>query len=274
MKAKKGVNVPFLKWAGGKAQIIDRIKQQLPKGNRLVEPFCGSATVFLNTNYKYNLIADTNNDVINLYKHLQTEKKTFVEYCRQYFTEQSNQSEYYYERRSEFNETKDKRLKAALFLYINKHCFNGLSRYNLSGGFNVPFGRFKKVRFPEDYILKFIEKTGNAVFSDSDFSDTMASSKKGDIIYCDPPYVAVNDSNTSFKYQKGGFSLEQQNLIAVLAEECVERGIPVLISNHLTDFTMDIYKKAKITEIQVQRSISCNGGKRVKASELLALYEP
>lgn len=272
MNTKKNINVPFLKWAGGKSKIIDRIKELLPEGKRLIEPFCGSATVFLNTNYKHNLIADTNNDVINIYSHLQNEKVEFLEFCRQFFIPENNEAEKYYDYRKELNETDDKKLRAALFLYLNKHCFNGLCRYNLKGGFNVPFGKYKKVTFPENYILNFIKKAKNAEFLVADFSKTMRNAKKGDVIYCDPPYVPVNDSNSSFKYEKGGFSMEQQTLIATLAEECAERGIPVLISNHLTDFTREIYKNSEMTEILVQRTISCNAEKRVKASEVLALY--
>ncbi|MBE9525817.1 MAG: Dam family site-specific DNA-(adenine-N6)-methyltransferase [Proteobacteria bacterium] len=263
----------FLKWAGNKRKIIHEIIPLLPKGKRLIEPFCGSAAVFLNTNYKNNLIADTNVDLINLFLHLQTEKQDFIAYCRQFFISLNNDSEKYYKFREKFNKTKDKRLRAALFLYLNKHCFNGLCRYNLKGGFNVPFGRYKTITLPEDNMNNFIHRSKNAEFLVADFESTMRSAKKGDVIYCDPPYVPVNDSNTSFKYEKGGFTMEQQTLIATLAEECAQKGIPVLISNHLTDFTRDIYKNSEMKEIMVQRTISCNAEKRVKASEVLALFQ-
>jgi len=133
--------VPFLKWAGGKRKIIDKIKALLPEGQRLIEPFCGSATVFLNTDYSKNLIADTNKDVINIYHHLQQKETTFVEYASQFFIPANNDADKYYEFRKTFNETDNKQLRAALFLYLNKHGYNGLCRYNSSGGFNVPFGK-------------------------------------------------------------------------------------------------------------------------------------
>ena len=272
MTAKAGINVPFLKWAGGKAKIIDRIQDQLPKGKRLIEPFCGSATVFLNTHYKKNIIADTNHDVINIYKHLQSEKNEFLEFCRTYFIVENNESEYYYERRKEFNETNNKRLRAALFLYINKHSYNGLCRYNSSGGFNVPFGKYKKVTFPENYILNFIEKTNQAEFIVQDFETTILKSKIGDVIYCDPPYVPLNASNSTFRYVEKQFSMEQQEKLALLAKQTAKKGIPVLVSNHNTEFTQEIYQGAEITEFSVRRSISCKGEQREKASEILALF--
>lgn len=263
---------PLLKWAGNKKRIIHRILPLLPEGKRLIEPFCGSAAVFLNTNYKKNIIADTNFDLINLYLQLQKNPKNFITYCNKFFISENNIAENYYKLRTEFNETNDKQLRAALFLYINKHCFNGLCRYNKKGGFNVPFGRYKKIYLPEERMNYFAEKAKNAEFIISDFSKTMKNAKKGDVLYCDPPYVPVNDSNSSFKYEKEGFSMEQQIELAEIAEETANRGIPVLISNHYTDFTREIYKNAELTTLSVQRSISCNAEKRVKASEVLALF--
>lgn len=272
MNTKKIINVPFLKWAGGKAKIIDRIKDLLPEGKRLIEPFCGSATVFLNTNYKHNLISDTNNDVINIYSHLQNEKVEFLEFCRQFFIPENNEAEKYYDYRKEFNNTDDKKLRAALFLYLNKHSYNGLCRYNSSGGFNVPFGKYKKVTFPENYILNFIKKANDAEFVTQDFETTILKAKVGDVIYCDPPYVPLNASNSSFRYVEKIFSMVQQERLAELAAESANRGIPVLISNHLTDFTQEIYKNAELTKFSVRRSISCKGDQREKASEVLALF--
>lgn len=273
MTAKKNINVPFLKWAGGKAKIIDRIKELLPEGKKLLEPFCGSATVFLNTNYKHNLIADTNNDVINIYTHLQNEKVEFLEFCRQYFIPENNEAEKYYDYRKEFNETDDKRLRAALFLYLNKHSYNGLCRYNSSGGFNVPFGKYKKVTFPENYILNFIKKAKNAEFVVQDFEATIRNAQAGDVIYCDPPYVPLNASNSSFRYVEKVFCMAQQENLAKLAGESADKGIPVLVSNHLTAFTEEIYKNAQLTKFSVRRSISCKADQREKASEVLALFQ-
>jgi DNA adenine methylase len=263
---------PFLKWAGNKRSIIDRITHLLPEGDRLIEPFCGSAAVFLNTNYKDSLICDTNSDLINLYHHLQKDNVEFINYCEKYFITNNNTPEKYYEFRERFNKTKSKRLRAALFLYLNKHGYNGLCRYNKSGKFNVPVGKYKKVTLPRERMEIFASKTVNAEFLLSDYTTTMRNAKKGDVIYCDPPYVPLNESNSSFQYEKNGFSMEQQAHLAILAEETANRGIPVLISNHLTDYTKEIYKDAELSEFSVQRNISCKADKRTKALEVLALY--
>jgi len=272
VKTQEKSKVPFLKWAGGKRKILEKILALLPEGRRLLEPFCGSATVFLNTKYKKNIIADTNRDVINIYQQLQKNPSQFIGYCSKFFLTANNEAEQYYEFRKTFNETNDLKLRAALFLYLNKHGYNGLCRYNSSGGFNVPFGKYKKVAFPENYLLEFADKSSSAEFLTQDFETSFSIAKKGDVLYCDPPYVPLNASNSSFKYVEKGFSMEQQEKLAQLAEETANKGIPVLISNHLTDFTREIYKKADLTTFSVQRYISCKGDKREKAQEVLALF--
>ncbi len=265
---------PFLKWAGNKKRIIDRIKSVLPAGQRLIEPFCGSAAVFLNTNYKKNIISDCNSDLINIYQQLQEDGNQFIDYCEKYFIPENNTPEMYYQLREEFNHTKDKKIRAALFLYLNKHGYNGLCRYNKSGGFNVPVGRYKNITLPRSRMQYFIQHAQNAVFLLNDFETSISKAQKGDVIYCDPPYVPLNDSNSSFQYEKNGFTMEQQQRLAKLAEETANRGIPVLISNHLTDFTREIYKNASIlNKFSVRRMISCKADKRVKAQEVLALFQ-
>ena len=131
---------PFLKWAGNKYQIVERIKEVLPAGKRLIEPFVGSGALFLNTDYPAYLLADANPDLISVYRHLQSDGRDFIEACRLYFTPENNSPERFYEFRQRFNTTSDATEKATLFVYLNKHCYNGLCRYNSKGGFNVPFG--------------------------------------------------------------------------------------------------------------------------------------
>src|SRR5262249_42922300 len=136
---------PFLKWAGNKYPLLDRIKRTLPKKKRrLVEPFAGSAAVFLNTDYPDYLLTDANVDLITLYQHLKTEGPDFIHFCRDFFKPETNRKDVYLEFRDTFNQTLDCRLKSALFLYLNKHGFNGLCRYNAGGKYNVPFGRYLK----------------------------------------------------------------------------------------------------------------------------------
>lgn len=139
---------PFLKWAGSKYKIIARIVASLPKGQQLIEPFAGSGAVFLNTNFDEYLIADTNADLINLFQQIQTHGKDFIAYGETFFTPENNTEAGFYILRDEFNACQDISKKSALFVYLNRHCFNGLCRYNSSGKFNVPFGRYAKPASP------------------------------------------------------------------------------------------------------------------------------
>ncbi|MEQ8175420.1 MAG: Dam family site-specific DNA-(adenine-N6)-methyltransferase [Syntrophomonadaceae bacterium] len=265
---------PFLKWPGNKYNIVEAIRGRLPAGNRLVEPFVGSGAVFLNTDYSRYLLNDNNPDLINLYKILQKEGEPFIQYCRTFFTPENNASDKYYEFRTLFNRTDDQRLKSALLIYLNRHGYNGLVRYNLHHELNVPFGDYKKPYFPYKELLFFYNKTKKAVFTCDDFSKTMAGARPGDVLYCDPPYVPLSITASFTTYSAGGFSLERQKELALMAEELSGRGIPVLVSNHDTDFTNRVYQNADIQRLLVQRLISCDGENRKKVGEVLALFAP
>jgi len=271
--AKLKMARPFLKWAGSKYRIIDHIQGMLPEGDRLVEPFAGSGAVFLNTDYSQYLLADNNADLISLYKILSQQGDRFIEICARLFRDSTNKEAYYYRRREEFNKTKDAIRKAALFIYLNRHGYNGLCRYNSKGGFNVPFGRYKKPYFPAREMQAFHEKAKNTQFVHLDFSDVFEALQTGDVVYCDPPYVPLSKSSNFTTYSAGGFDLDQQHLLAKLAQQARHRDIPVLISNHNTQFTRKAYKSAdNIKRLQVRRFISCNSQQRQNASELLALF--
>lgn len=263
---------PALKWAGGKYRLIDEIRQRLPGGRRLIEPFVGSGAVFLNMEFERYLINDLNKDLVLFYCTLKERRQQFVAFCRTLFSPAHNIEAAYYELRAEFNSISDCMRKAALLLYLNKHGYNGLCRYNAAGAFNVPFGRYKRPYFPEREMLAFVDEANRLCIENRDFEQVMRSARNGDVIYCDPPYVPLSRSSNFTEYSAGGFSLEDQRRLASLAKQTARRGIPVLISNHCTGFTREIYQGADISRINVWRSISCNGAKRDMAVELLALY--
>jgi len=263
---------PPLKWAGSKYRILDAICKVLPHGNRLVEPFVGSGAVFLNTEYERYLINDVNKDLILFYKVLKKEGTDFIAYCAGLFTPGTNKEPVFYRLREEFNRVDDPVRKAALFLYVNKHGYNGLCRYNAAGEFNVPFGRYAEPYFPRKEMEYFLTKRNRLRIENDDFESIMRSAKKGDVIYCDPPYIPLSATSNFTAYSAGGFSETDQRRLALLAEETAGRGVPVLISNHRTEFTERIYKNAHICRFSVRRLISCNGSKREHADELLALY--
>ncbi len=265
---------PFLKWAGNKFRIIDRIRAILPAGERLIEPFAGSAAVFLNTDYEHYLINDNNPDLINLYRILQQDGASFIKKCRYYFAPRFNTEEQYYKLRQRFNQSNDIYRRAVLFVYLNRHGYNGLCRYNLKGGYNVPFGRYKSPYFPEKEMQLFHQKAQCAEFVVSDFKQVIEAAQSGDVIYCDPPYVPLSASANFTSYSRHSFDQQHQLQLAELATQSSQRGVPMLISNHNTAFTRQAYQHAdKITRFHVQRFISCNGEKRDTAGELLALFQ-
>lgn len=263
---------PFLKWAGGKYRLAERIRQRLPDGKRLIEPFVGSAAIFLNTSYDSYLLNDINEDLINVFEIIKSSPDAFIKDAKILFSEKNNSESAFYDLRSEFNATENIYRKSLIFIYLNRHCFNGLCRYNKSGGFNVPYGRYKKPYFPEQEILLFSKKSKIAKFSCSSFDEVMLSAEVGDIVYCDPPYVPLSESSNFTSYAKGGFDQEDQIKLVECARVLMSRGVPVIISNHDTPLVRQKYTGAKMEFFSVQRNISCDGKNRSAAPELLAVF--
>ena len=266
---------PFLKWAGGKTRLVSRIKAVLPPGARLIEPFAGSAALFLNTDYPRYLLADANPDLIDLYTRLQQQGAAFIEECRAWFVPENNTREAYYALRERFNTTCDPQEKAALFVYLNKHCYNGLCRYNASGRFNVPFGRYKRPRLPADEMLAFHRKAQRAECVEivcAGFEATMCAARPGDVVYCDPPYVPLSDTAHFTGYSAGKFGAGEQARLAELAAVLAARGVPVVVSNHWTPRTQELYQFARIEVFAVSRNISRDARNRRPAQEVIAVF--
>lgn len=263
---------PFLKWAGNKYAIIDRIKAVLPSGGRLIEPFAGSAAVFLNTDFDQAVLSDINSDLIHLYQYLQRDGQKFIGYCSTFFTKETNNAETYYQLRKIFNGTGDQRLRAALFLYFNRHGYNGLCRYNSRGEFNVPFGKYTKPYFPAEEMAMFHAKIQGAEVLHQDFLTSMRAARPGDVVYCDPPYVPLTETANFTAYSGEGFGQKEQQELADMANTLSRKGISVVISNHDTLFTKTAYQSARIVSFQVRRFISCKGDGRGQANEMLACF--
>ncbi len=263
---------PFLKWAGGKQRVAARICALLPHGQRLIEPFVGSGALFLNADFPAYLLADANADLINLYTRLRDGGETFIADCARLFTPEANSRDVYDERRHTFNTTHDQALRAQLFVYLNKHGYNGLCRYNRAGGFNVPFGRHVSVGFPAAEMRAFQHKAQQAAFLCADFADVMRGARRGDVIYCDPPYVPLSATANFTAYSAAGFGAADQVALAEMARALATRGVPVLISNHNTPWTQALYAGAHIECFNVTRSISRDATSRGATGELLALF--
>lgn len=250
------------------------IRESLNGGQRLIEPFTGSAAVFLNTEYDEYILADTNPDLIQLYQFLVGEGKPFIHYCRTFFTKKNNSEERYYKLRNDFNRSGTTRRKAALFLYLNRHCYNGLCRYNSKGKFNTPFGRYNKPYFPTKEMEYFIEIADKATFINSGFHDSMQLARPGDTVYCDPPYAPLSHTAYFTDYHSSGFSWDDQLKLAETARQLAQRGVQVLISNHDTRQIRTVYRQAgaRIRSFDASRTISCKVNSRKKVGELLAIF--
>jgi DNA adenine methylase len=263
----------FLKWAGGKSKIASNIKYHFKDGKRLVEPFVGSGALFLNTSFDKYLLCDINIDLINLYNNLKRNPEELIAKTSKFFIGKVDSEQRFYELREKFNSLDSMDIeKSALFVYLNKHAFNGLCRYNRKGFFNVPYGRYESPSFPEKEMRAFSVKSQRAEFKCQNFEDTFKEKMKGDIIYCDPPYVPLSLTSSFTSYSKNGFNLENQKKLAINAELSKSIGIQCIISNHDMKITREMYDKSKIYEIIVQRNIASKSASRKKIAEIIAVF--
>ena len=279
------MNKPFLKWAGNKFRVLPHLIPHIGDPKRYIEPFGGSLSVALNISADEYILNDINKDLYCLYTNVD---KEFVGECRELFTDDNNTRERYLELRKEFNSEQDCRKRAKLFLYLNKHAFNGLSRYNSKGEYNVPYGKENKdsktgrivktkAHFPEQELNYFRDVFSNrkVEFFNTFFSDEALykNVSSGDVVYFDPPYIPVSDTAYFTDYATEGFSYDQQVQLVELAESLANRGAKVIVSNHDTPVSRELYKNAQIYPIEVRRSISAKVSSRKKANELIAVYQ-
>lgn len=270
------MNRSFLKWAGGKYKLLGELLPLFPEGERFVEPFVGAGVVFANVNYPSYFINDSNRDLMNVYDCLQSDVEKFIVDLREVFDLTGNNEENYIDLRDHFNDRQlsSPWMKSLFFIYLNRHCFNGLCRYNKNGKFNVPFGKYKTIYFPERelrYIGNKI-KDSRVEFWATDYSTVFDYVKSGDIVYCDPPYIPLSKTSNFTQYGGQKFEERHQKHLAILAETSVSRGAIVLISNHDTEFAREIYRNARIVELEAGRSISADGNKRKPVREVVAIY--
>lgn len=262
----------FLKWAGSKYQLLNTILDKLPNGKRLLEPFAGSGVVFFNADYPRYLLNDINTDLISIYQQLKKYGQTFIDDSKQFFKPAYNCKSQYMKLREQFNTSIDCYERALLFIYLNRHCYNGLCRYNSSGIFNVPFGTYSKVQLNEELMQHFAKKLKKTTLHSQPYEKIFELAKPGDVIYCDPPYVSNHDS-VAFKYFGQAFTFDDQQQLVELAKTKAEQGITTLISNHATDATEILYAGAKVVHpLSVYRSMNQDPTLRKTVSELLAEY--
>jgi DNA adenine methylase len=264
---------PVLKWLGGKFKLLDRIFDALPQGSRLVEPFTGSGVLGINSPYGENLCGDINPDLINLHTAIRNRTEEFIEIAKPFFVPEKNTIEAYYPLREEFNRRDSDEMRMnAIFLYLNKHCFNGLCRYNRNGGFNASLGGYTTLVFPEPEVRNFAEKAQNITYRVGGFSETLSECQDSDVVYCDPPYIPASDTASFTKYSKSEFGMREQEELADWARKLAKRGIPVAISNSDNATTRALYRGAEFRNFDVLRSISTKRSTRGNAAEIIALF--
>lgn len=270
---------PFLKWPGGKFRLISTLKPFLPDCTHLVEPFVGAGALFLNTQHPQAILNDINPDLINLYGQLQTTHQQFLSDSQKLFVKKYNNAKTYYKFRERFNNCQDSWERALLFLYLNRHGYNGLCRYNLKGRYNVPFGDYVKPYFPQKELEAFTLLAKKVTFFCEDYSSLLNKflqmpTLKHMVFYCDPPYAPLSTTANFTGYAAHRFTLDDQRKLAQLAKSLSKKGATVLISNHDTPFTREIYTGAKLRQLEVTRTISCHGQTRQKVAEIIACYIP
>lgn len=259
----------ILKWAGNKTAIMSELKKHLPDGPRLVEPFAGSCAVMMATDYPYYLVADINPDLINLYQVIKEDVNSFIHLVERIFSKFTTEEDYY-KCRQFFNTVPLEPIeKAAYFLFLNRHCYRGLCRYNQRGLFNVPYGNYKKPYLPVDEIRAFAEKAVRATFICASYDETLAMLQAGDVVYCDPPY-----DGTFSGYHTAGFSDDDQYDLASILVRRSSEGHPIVVSNSDTRLIRSFYRKFTLHRISTKRSIGVAAGEGKKADELIAVLKP
>ena len=270
---------PFLKWAGGKRQLLNQIKERMPKEyNDYYEPFIGGGAVLFELQPEKATINDINISLINVYRQVKDNTEEFIELVNKLDSEMwEDGKEYYLDIREKYN---DKLLKkeydlelAALFTFMNKHCFNGLYRVNKKGLFNVPYNKSRRTSIEEDAVretAKFL-KTVNIL--EGDFEEACKDAKKGDFIFFDSPYAPLNP--TSFEaYTKEGFDVESHKRLAQLYDELTERGCYCMLTNHNTEFINELYsnKGYRIDVVSVKRMINSDASNRKGEEVIICNY--
>ncbi|WP_306781683.1 DNA adenine methylase [Agathobacter rectalis] len=270
---------PFVKWAGGKRQLLSQIKERMPeKYNNYFEPFVGGGAVAFELLPEKALINDINKALINAYKQICDAPDAFLKTVNNLDAEMwEDGKKYYYSLREHYN---DKLMKAeydvelaALFVFINKHCFNGLYRVNGKGLFNVPYNNSRRVSVDEGAIRDISKYLQGITIIDGDFEEACKGAKKGDFIFIDSPYAPLNP--TSFEsYTKEGFDIESHRRLARLYDKLTERGCYCMLTNHNTELINGLYgnKGYTIDVVSVKRMINSDASNRVGEEVIICNY--
>ena len=270
---------PFVKWAGGKSQLLPQYLPLYPKKasvGRYLEPFLGGGAVFFHVQAllqpSHALLWDSNSELIETFMAVRSEVEHLIELLRQHHKQHSES--YYYEVRAQPPQARAAR--AARLIYLNKTGFNGLYRVNSRGLFNVPFGhRAKPEIFNEALLRATSAALQKAELESRDFRDLSGVARKGDFIYFDPPYQPLSKTSSFTSYTSGSFGEKDQNDLADLYAKLDRRGCLLMLSNSDTPLIRKLYAGFRIHCVSARRMINSNGDKRGPVSEVVVLnYGP
>lgn len=266
---------PFLKWVGGKRQLMPTIANHLPKNIKeltYIEPFIGGGAVLFHLQPKNAIINDFNEELINVYEVIKTDLDELIKDLKKH----KNEAEYFYEIRSLDRNENFKNLskvqRASRVIFLNKTCFNGLYRVNNAGEFNAPFGRYKKPNIVNEPTLKAVSKYLNSndiVIKSGDYSDVLKTAKKDSFIYLDPPYHPISESSNFTGYIQGGWDMFDQIKLREVCDELNQKGIKFLLSNSSAQLIKDQYSEYEIHIVKANRAINSVGANRGEVEELL-----
>ena len=269
---------PFVKWAGGKTQLLGEIVKRMPeKFDRYFEPFVGGGALFLELKTEQTTINDINKELINVYTVVKNNIEELIVMLQEIDgNHQEPFSEYYYSQRRKYNEKILKGIydveMAALFIYLNKHCFNGLYRVNSNGLFNVPFnGKKSGKSFSECNLRGISEYLGSVSILNVDFEKAVEKAKKGDFIFFDSPYAPLNDASFE-SYTKDGFTFDNHLRLAKLYAKLTNDGVYCLLTNHNTVLIRELYAEYKIDVVPVKRMINSDAKKRIGEEVIITNY--
>lgn len=270
---------PFVKWAGGKRQLLSQIKERMPeKYDKYYEPFVGGGAVAFGLQPENILINDINKALINAYRQISNSPESFLKAVNRLDTEMwEDGKKYYYSLRERYN---DKLMKseydvelAALFVFINKHCFNGLYRVNGKGLFNVPYNNSRRASVDAEVIMSISKYLRKVTIIDGDFEEACKDAKQNDFVFLDSPYAPLNP--TSFEaYTKEGFDIESHRRLARFYDELTARGCYCMLTNHNTELINELYgnKGYKIDVVSVKRMINSDASNRVGEEVIICNY--
>lgn len=268
---------PFVKWAGGKTQILDELKELMPKKfNTYYEPFLGGGAFFLNLAPNKAVVSDYNEELISAFLCFK-DTNNYILMIEEIIKHEKNHNEdYYYKVREMDRDVNYKNLpiyiKAARLIYLNKACFNGLYRVNSKGYFNVPSGKKEVVKAYNQSLFDDLHEylsNPDITILDGDFEVAIESAKKGDFVYFDPPYDTFEDKDSFTTYTKDSFGKEEQKRLSEVFKKLDKKGVFVMLSNHNTKYIRELYKGFNIKIIEAKRIINSKGNKRGKVEEVV-----